>query len=41
MLDCIDYTIGNNGHQGNGYDKLEGYYALFYQVAKGFTLSLI
>ena len=39
MLDCVDYTTGNNGHQGNGngYDQLEGDYALFYQVARGFT----
>src|SRR4030042_4120636 len=40
MLDCVDYTTGDNGHQGNGnngYDRLTGDYALFYQVAKGFT----
>jgi hypothetical protein len=44
MLDYDDYTIGDNGyqgngnnHHGNGYDKLDGDYALFYKVAKGFT----
>jgi hypothetical protein len=44
MSDYIDYTIGDNGyqgngngHHGNGYDKLVGDYAVFYKVAKGFT----
>jgi len=46
MLDYQEYTIdgdgyqgdGNgNGYHGNGYDKLDGDYALFYKVAKGFT----
>jgi len=44
MLDYAEYTIdddgyqGNgNGYHGNGYDQLDGDYALFYKVAKGFT----
>ncbi len=40
MLDYQDYTIDGNGHQGNGYngyDQLQGDWALFYKVAKGFT----
>jgi hypothetical protein len=49
MLDYEQYTTdsndgqgdGNryqdNGFHGNGYDQLEGNYALFYKVAKGFT----
>ena len=42
MLDNADYTIEanryqGNGHTGNGYHKLQGDYALFYKVAKGFT----
>jgi len=44
MLNYVDYTIGDNGyqgngngHHGNGYDKLVGDYAVFYKVAKGFT----
>ena len=44
MLDYEDYTIdedsyqGNgNGYHGNGYDQLDGDYALFYKVAKRFT----
>ena len=44
MLDYVDYTIGDDGYQGNGdgyhgngYDQLEGDYALFYKVAQGFT----
>jgi len=44
MLDYVDYTIGGDGYQGNGngyhhngYDKLDGDYALFYKVANGFT----
>ena len=37
MLDCVDYITGSNRYQGNGYDHLEGDYALFYRVAKGFV----
>jgi len=39
MLDYEDYTIDGDGYQsnGNGYDQLDGDYALFYKVAKGFT----
>jgi hypothetical protein len=39
MLDYVDYTIGDNGYQGNGngYDQLDGDWALYYKVAKGFT----
>jgi hypothetical protein len=44
MLDYVDYNIGDYGYQGNGngyhnngYDQLDGDYALFYKVAKGFT----
>ena len=44
MLDYAEYTIdgdvyqGNgNGYHGNGYDQLDGDYALFYKVANGFT----
>ena len=44
MLDHIDYTMDEDGYQGDGdgyhgndYDKLDGDYALFYKVAKGFT----
>jgi len=44
MLDYQDYTIDEDGYQGNGdgyhgngYDQLDGDYALFYKVAKGFT----
>ena len=43
MLDHNDYITGGNGYQGNGgyhsngYDQLDGDYALFYKVAKGFT----
>lgn len=43
MLDHVDYTIEVDHHQGNGngadplsYDHLEGDWALFYKVAKGF-----
>ena len=38
MLDRIDYTIDDNGYQGNGngYDQLDGDWALYYKVAKGF-----
>jgi len=44
MLDYQEYTIDGNGYQGNGngyhsngYGQLDGDYALFYKVAKGFT----
>lgn len=46
MLDYQEYTIdydgyqgnGNgNGYHGNGYDQLDGDYALYYKVAKRFT----
>ena len=44
MLDYVDYTIDGNGYQGNGdgyhhngYDQLDGDYALFYKVAQRFT----
>jgi len=43
MLDHVDYTIEVNHHQGNGnganplsYDHLNGDWALFYKVARGF-----
>jgi hypothetical protein len=43
MLDYQDYTIQINYHQGNGnganplsYDHLDGDWALFYKVARGF-----
>jgi len=38
MLDYAEYTIDGNGYQGNGngYDHLDGDWALFYKVAKGF-----
>lgn len=44
MLDYSEYTIDDNGYQGNGngyhpngYDQLDGDYALFYAIAKNFT----
>jgi hypothetical protein len=44
MLDYQEYTIdddgyqGNaNGYHGNGYDQLDGDYALYYKVAKRFA----
>jgi hypothetical protein len=39
MLDHSEYTTGLQGYQGNGdgYDHLQGDWALFYKVAKGFT----
>ncbi len=44
MLDYQEYTIDGDGYQGdgdgyhnNGYDQLDGDYALFYKVAQGFT----
>ena len=50
MLDYAEYTIDDNGYQGNGngyhgnghngYDKLDGDYAVFYKVAKRFTYKV-
>ena len=47
MLDYEDYTIdddgyqGNgNGYHGNGYDQLDGDYALYYKVAKRFAYKV-
>jgi hypothetical protein len=51
MLDYQEYTIDDNHHQGNGngngngyhsngYDQLDGDYALFYKVAKRFTYKV-
>ena len=46
MLDYQDYTTRDNHHQGNGngnngngngYSQLQGDWAMFYKVAKGFT----
>ena len=39
MLDNLEYTIDGNGYQGNGngYDQLDGDWALYYKVAKGFS----
>jgi hypothetical protein len=44
MLDNPEYTIDDNGYQGNGngyhrngYDKLEGDWHTYYKVAKVFT----
>jgi len=45
MLDYTEYTIDDDGYQGNGngngngngYDQLDGDYALYYKVAKRFT----
>jgi hypothetical protein len=39
MPDYVDYTIDSDGYQGNGngYHQLQGDWALFYKVAKGFT----
>jgi len=39
VLDHTDYTIGVIHHQGNGngYNHLQGDWATFYKVAKGFT----
>jgi len=42
MLDEQDYTTGDDGfqgnnHHGNGYHQLDGDFALFYKVAKGFV----
>jgi hypothetical protein len=37
MLDYQEYTIDGSGYQGNGngYDHLNGDWALFYKVARG------
>ena len=39
MLDYQEYTIDGNGYQGNGngYHGLNGDWALYYKVAKGFV----
>jgi hypothetical protein len=37
MLDHNEYNTGGNGYQGNGYDQLEGDWALYYKVARGFV----
>jgi len=44
MSDYVEYTIEDNGYQGNGngyhhngYDQLDGDYATYYKVANGFT----
>jgi hypothetical protein len=39
MLDYVDYTIHADSYQGNGngYDQLDGDWALFYKVARGFV----
>jgi hypothetical protein len=44
MLDYHEYNTSGNGYQGNGnganplsYDHLDGDWALFYKVARGFT----
>ncbi len=39
MLDYQEYTIDSNGYQGNGngYHGLNGDWALYYKVAKGFV----
>jgi len=39
MLDYNEYNTGGNGYQGNGngYDQLDGDWALYYKVAKGFV----
>ena len=39
MLDYQEYTTQVDHYQGNsnGYDHLQGDWALFYKVAKGFT----
>ena len=51
MLDYAEYTIDGDGYQGNGngyhgnghngYDKLDGDYAVFYKVAKRFTYKVV
>jgi hypothetical protein len=44
VLDYAEYTTGGDGYQGNGrghqskgYDQLDGDWALYYEVARGFT----
>ena len=39
MLDHNEYNTGGNGYQGNGngYDHLDGDWALYYKVARGFV----
>ena len=37
MLDRVDYITETNRYQGNGYDQLDGDWALYYKVAKGFV----
>ena len=39
MSDYVDYIIDGDGYQGNGngYNQLNGDYALFYKVGKRFT----
>ena len=44
MSDYVEYTIEDNGYQGNGngyhhngYDQLDGDHATYYKVANGFT----
>ena len=39
MPDYVDYIMDGNGYQGNGngYDHLNGDWALYYKVAKGFV----
>jgi hypothetical protein len=39
MLDYHEYNTSGNGYQGNGngYDQLDGDWALYYKVAKGFV----
>jgi len=48
MSDYEDYNIDDDGYQGNGngyrsngYDQLDGDYALFYKVAKRFTYKVV
>jgi len=50
MLDYVDYTIGDDGYQGNGngyhgnghngYDQLNGDWGLYYKVAKRFNYKV-
>ena len=37
IIDEDEYQGDGNGYHHNGYDQLDGDYALFYKVAKGFT----
>jgi hypothetical protein len=51
MLDYAEYTIDNDGYQGNGngyhgnghngYDQLNGDWGLYYKVAKRFTYKVV